>query len=43
MIVGKPLGLAETLRDLGLEGRTGKSAVEALNGALLKEFLGNMK
>jgi len=43
VIVGKPLGLAETLRDLGLEGRTGKSAVEALNGALLKEFLGNMK
>ncbi len=39
VIVGKPLIIAETLGELGLEGKTGKTAVEALNGALLKEFL----
>ncbi len=40
VIVGKPLPVAQTLKSLGLQAKPGKAATDALNHALLGEFLG---
>jgi hypothetical protein len=39
VIVGKPLPVAQTLKSLGLQAKPGRVATEALNNALLGEFL----
>jgi hypothetical protein len=39
VLVGTPLSVAQTLKPLGLQAKPGKAATEALNNALMGEFL----